>query len=66
MKTYTKPSSHKLVDRFDNQLKSLLLEDLKTFIANTKFTNSHSQVSVQQVFSPIKIKLREMQGFICF
>jgi hypothetical protein len=51
MKTYTKPSSHKLVDRFDNQLKSLLLEDLKTFIANTKFTNSHSQVSVQQVFS---------------
>ncbi|MBS7564140.1 hypothetical protein KHS38_06955 [Mucilaginibacter sp. Bleaf8] len=30
MKTYRKPSISKLVNRFDNELKNLLLEDLKT------------------------------------
>lgn len=29
MKTYRKPSISKLVNRFDNELKNLLLEDLK-------------------------------------
>jgi hypothetical protein len=29
MKTYNKPSISKLVNRFDNELKNLLLEDLK-------------------------------------
>lgn len=30
MKTYNKPSISKLVDRFDNELKNILLDDLKT------------------------------------
>jgi hypothetical protein len=29
MKTYSKPSISKLVTRFDNELKNMLLEDLK-------------------------------------
>ena len=29
MKTYNKPSISKLVTRFDNELKNMLLEDLK-------------------------------------
>ena len=36
MKTYTKPSSRKLVDGFDKQLKSLLTDDLKIFMAKGK------------------------------
>ncbi|WP_158827187.1 hypothetical protein [Mucilaginibacter lacusdianchii] len=30
MKTYRKPSISKLVNRFDNELKQLLMDDLKT------------------------------------
>jgi hypothetical protein len=35
MKTSTKPSISKLVTRFDNELKAMLLEDLKN-VRNTK------------------------------
>ncbi len=31
MKTYNKPAASKLLKRFDNELKQLLMEDLKVF-----------------------------------
>ena len=33
MKNYSKPSPGKLVARFDNELRKILMEDLKTFRA---------------------------------
>jgi len=47
MKTYNKPAASKLVTRFDNQLKKMLSEDLKAFMAKSKFLNSNIQASVQ-------------------
>jgi hypothetical protein len=51
MKTYNKPSTSKLVARFDNELKNLLMEDLKAFRSKNKFINSNNQAPVQQSLS---------------
>ncbi|WP_183578707.1 hypothetical protein HDF18_22560 [Mucilaginibacter sp. X5P1] len=48
MKTYNKPSTSKLVARFDNELKNLLMEDLKAFRERNKFVTSNKQVTAQQ------------------
>ncbi len=42
MNAYTKTSSHKLVDRFDNELRTLLLNDL-TNIRGVKTQLFHSK-----------------------
>jgi hypothetical protein len=41
MKTYKKPATSKLITRFDNELKNLLMEDLKTFRAKNQFYYNH-------------------------
>jgi hypothetical protein len=48
MKTYTKPAISKLVASFDNKLKNILTEDLKTFRDKNKFIISNKQAPVQQ------------------
>lgn len=48
MKTYNKPSTSKLVARFDNELKNLLMEDLKAFRERNKFVTSNKQIAAQQ------------------
>lgn len=48
MKTYNKPSTSKLVTRFDNELKNLLMEDLKTFRERNKFVTGNKQIAAQQ------------------
>jgi hypothetical protein len=48
MKTYNKPSTSKLVARFDNELKNLLMEDLKAFRDRNKFVTSNKQAVAQQ------------------
>ncbi len=48
MKTYNKPSTSKLVARFDNELKNLLMEDIKAFRERNKFVTSNKQVAAQQ------------------
>ncbi|MFD0793485.1 hypothetical protein ACFQZX_07635 [Mucilaginibacter litoreus] len=47
MKTY-KISTSKLVARFDNDLKNLLMEDLKAFRERTQFS-SNKQKAAQQL-----------------
>lgn len=44
MKTYKKPATSKLVARFDNELKNLLMEDLKAFKAKDQFYNNRAIV----------------------
>jgi hypothetical protein len=51
MKTYKKPSASKLVARFDNELKNLLMEDLRSFRNRNQFTSSNKQEAVQQQLS---------------
>lgn len=51
MKTYKKPATSKLVARFDNELKNLLMEDLRSFKEKNQFTTSNHQVSAQQTLS---------------
>jgi len=46
MKTYKKPATSKLIARFDNQLKNLLMEDLKAFKMKNQFYYNN-QVSVK-------------------
>lgn len=46
MKTYNKPATSKLLKRFDNELKQLLMEDLKVFRA--KAFQSNNQSAIQQ------------------
>jgi len=48
MKTYNKPATSKLVARFDNELKNILMEDLKAFRDKNKFVNNNKQAPVQQ------------------
>jgi hypothetical protein len=43
MKTYNKPATSKLVTRFDNELKNLLMEDLKAFKSRNKFVAANKQ-----------------------
>jgi len=46
MKTYNKPATSKLLKRFDNELKQLLMEDLKVFRAKNTLRNN--QPAMQQ------------------
>ena len=46
MKTYNKPATSKLLIRFDNELKQLLMEDLKVF--RGKNHQSNNQPALQQ------------------
>jgi len=48
MKTYTKTATSKLVTRFDNELKALLMEDLKSFKERNQFSTSNKQAAEQQ------------------
>jgi len=48
MKSYTKSSTNKLVDRFDNELKALLLNDLNAVKSvKTQFIHSNPRVRAQ-------------------
>lgn len=73
MKTYNKPSTSKLATRFDNELKNILMEDLKAFRDKHRFITGNKQAPVQQsltaAWSIIYIhlwnnKALQMQGFI--
>jgi hypothetical protein len=48
MKTFNKPATSKLVTRFDNELKNLLMEDLRSFRERNQFSSSNKQEAVQQ------------------
>jgi hypothetical protein len=47
MKAYNQPSTSKLVARFDNELKNILMEDLKSFKAKRQFLISNTQATIQ-------------------
>ncbi|WP_166727791.1 hypothetical protein [Mucilaginibacter gilvus] len=47
MKTYKKPATSKLFARFDNELKSLLMEDLKALRERGQFTPRNNQAQQQ-------------------
>jgi hypothetical protein len=47
MKTFKKPATSKLIARFDNDLRNLLMEDLRSFRERTQFTSSNKQEAVQ-------------------
>lgn len=46
MKTLQKPATSKLVKRYDNELKKLLMEDLKAFRERAQFI-SNNQVQAK-------------------
>jgi hypothetical protein len=46
MKTYTKRTTSKLITRFDNELKNLLMEGLKSFREHNQFSTSNKQAAV--------------------
>lgn len=43
MKTQQQPATSKLLKRFDNQLKEMLMADLKAFRERSQFINSNNQ-----------------------
>ncbi|WP_158288297.1 hypothetical protein [Mucilaginibacter psychrotolerans] len=47
MKTYQKPATSKLFARFDNELKNLLMEDLKALREKGLFTTRNNQAAQQ-------------------
>jgi hypothetical protein len=51
MKIYNKPATSKLVARFDNELRNLLMEDLKAFKEKNKFYARNQQAAAQQSLS---------------
>jgi len=51
MKTQNKPATSKLIRRFDNELKNLLTNDLKSFIEKNPFLIRNKQASVQHELS---------------
>jgi hypothetical protein len=51
MKTYKKPAASKLLAKFDNELKDLLLNDLKAFVTKNPFLISKKQATIQQTLS---------------
>ena len=51
MKTVKQPASSKLVTRFDNELKDLLMEDLRSFRERNQFKSSNKQEVAQQQLS---------------
>ena len=50
MKAYKKPSTSKLVARFDEELKNILMEDLRSFRERNQFKNIKKK-AVQQSLS---------------
>lgn len=51
MKAFNKPATSKLVARFDNELKNLLMEDLKAFREKNQFSTRNKQEAAQQQLS---------------
>jgi hypothetical protein len=51
MKTYKRPAASKLLTRFDNELKNLLTNDLKSFMAKNPFLVSKKQAAAQQMLA---------------
>ncbi|MBB5396096.1 hypothetical protein [Mucilaginibacter sp. AK015] len=51
MKAYKKPAASKLLTRFDNDLKTLLMEDLRSFRERNQFSSSNKQAAVTQQLS---------------
>ncbi len=49
MKTYNKPATSKLAARFDNELKAILMEDLKAYRERNQFVTSNKQAAVRQL-----------------
>ena len=47
MKTYNKPATSKLLARFDNELKQLLMDDLKVFRAKNIERNNQPATQKQ-------------------
>ena len=47
MKTYKKPAASKILTRFDNELRNLLMEDLKVFKEKNQF-KGNNQAAVQK------------------
>jgi hypothetical protein len=48
MKNYNKPATSKLVARFDEELKNILMEDLKVFKTKNPFLNRNNKASAQK------------------
>ena len=48
MKTSQKPATSKLLIRYDNELKNLLMADLKAFRERGQFTGNNNQSAAQQ------------------
>ncbi|WP_428327589.1 hypothetical protein [Mucilaginibacter sp.] len=51
MKTYKKPAASKLLAKFDNELKSLLSNDLKEFMDRNPFLRNKKQAAMEQTLS---------------
>lgn len=49
MKSYQNPSPSKLVKQFDNELKNILMEDLKAFKAKHPFFNRVKQELIRDL-----------------
>jgi hypothetical protein len=49
MKTYNKPATSKLVTRFDNELKAILMKDLKAYRERNQFVTSNKQAAARQL-----------------
>jgi hypothetical protein len=45
MKTYKRPSASKLLIRFDNELKELLMNDLRTFSQKNPFFSNNKRAT---------------------
>lgn len=48
MKTSQKPATSKLLIRYDNELKALLMQDLKAFRQRGQFTSNNQSATQQQ------------------
>ena len=78
MKTYNKPATSKLLKRFDNELKQLLMEDLKVFRAKNFQRNNQPALQQQaawsiytstyKIYLSILWKATKLSGFggLCF
>ena len=51
MKTFNKPAASKLLTKFDNELKNLLANDLREFMAKNPFLRSKKQAMMQPTLS---------------
>jgi hypothetical protein len=51
MKTYNQPAVNKLLTRFDNELKTLITKDLKSFMIKNQFLARNKQAAIQATLS---------------